>query len=192
MKNIYRIITSSEIDKLKEINPAQYIGRAWREVAGERVLIDINYHDTDWPNGYDYHRNHLRQTIEEGGYALGAFSEDNRLEGFITINREVFGKEYKYLLLDQLFITLEHRNKGIGRKLLSFAVEKAKEWKADKLYICAGSAQETIAFYHAMGCKEAREINKKLYDGDIRDMQLELDLTTNQLLKNSHEALLDN
>ncbi|MBI9031415.1 GNAT family N-acetyltransferase [bacterium] len=187
MKYTYRKITVSEIDKLKEINPAQYIGQAWREVEGKRVLIEINYHDTDWPNGYDYHRNHLLQTIEGGGYALGAFSQDNQLQGFITVNREVFGINYKYLLIDQLFITLEERKKGLGRKLFQYAVQKAKSWKADKLYICAGSAEETIAFYHAMGCKDALEINRSLYEGDSRDMQLEVDLEDFKIQENSHE-----
>lgn len=54
--------------------------------------------------------------------------------------------------------------------------EVAREWKADKIYICAGSAEETIAFYFAIGCKEAVEINKELYENDPRDFQLEFPL----------------
>lgn len=50
------------------------------------------------------------------------------------------------------------------------------KWNADKIYICAGSAEETIAFYHAIGCKEAEEINKELYESDTRDFQLEFSL----------------
>lgn len=52
----------------------------------------------------------------------------------------------------------------------------AREWNADKIYICAGSAEETIAFYFAIGCKEAEEINKELYESDTRDFQLEFSL----------------
>lgn len=52
----------------------------------------------------------------------------------------------------------------------------AREWKADKIYICAGSAEETIAFYFAIGCKEAVGINKELYENDTRDYQLEFSL----------------
>lgn len=108
-----------------------------------------------------------------GGSALGAFDDNSKLIGFITLNREVFGKEYNYVLLDQLFISLEHRSKGIGKKLFMLSTEIAKGWKADRIYICAGSAEETIAFYYAIGCKEATEVNKEFYESDPRDLQLE-------------------
>ena len=52
----------------------------------------------------------------------------------------------------------------------------AREWNADKIYICVGSAEETIAFYFAIGCKEAEEINEELYESDIRDFQFEFSL----------------
>ncbi len=174
MKSIrYREIKNNEIKKINEINPSQFIGKAWREVDGVRQLVEINYHDLDWPNGYDYHYNNLRKTIEEDGCAIGAFDQADRLLGFVTVNRNFFGNEFNYVLLDQLFITLEHRNKGIGKRLFMLATERAREWKADKFYICAGSAEETIAFYFAIGCKEAIEINKALYESDQRDFQLE-------------------
>lgn len=123
--------------------------------------------------GYEYHLNSLKTTILSNGEAVGAFDENNKLIGFATLNREFFGENYKYVLLDQLFISLEHRNKGIGKKLFLIIAERAKEWQADKIYICAGSAEETVAFYFAIGCKETVEINKELYENDPRDFQLE-------------------
>ncbi len=54
MKEIYyRKLNLNECDKIKEINPTQYVGKAWREVEGIRQLVNINYLDKDWPNGYD-------------------------------------------------------------------------------------------------------------------------------------------
>lgn len=172
----YKEIQLNEIDKIKEINPTQFIGRAWRNVKGKRELVDINYLDEDWPNGYDYHLKNACKTLNNSGCVLGAFSHPNLLVGFITINREFFGRNFNYVLLDQLFISLEHRNKGIGKRLFHLASQKARAWKADKLYICAGSAEETIAFYYAIGCQDALEINKEFYDSDPRDMQLEYKL----------------
>ncbi len=64
-------------------------------------------------------------------------------------------------------------DKGIGKALFLLSANVSREWKADKIYICAGSAEETIAFYVALGCKEAEEINKELYEMDTRDYQLE-------------------
>ncbi|MBW7458628.1 GNAT family N-acetyltransferase [Paenibacillus sepulcri] len=140
---------------------------------GKRQLVEINYQDSDWANGYDDHYNRLRATILSEGVAIGAFDESGKLIGFAAINREFFGEHVKYVLLDQLFVSLEHRNKGIGKKLFLIVAEIAREWQADKLFICAGSAEETVAFYFALGCKESAEINKKFYENDPRDYQLE-------------------
>lgn len=143
---IYRKLKLEECEYINQMNPSQYIGKAWREVDGKRKLVEINYQDSDWPNGYEYHFNNLKKSILSGGSAIGAFDSNNKLLGFSTINREFFGEKCNYVLLEQLFITLEHRNKGIGKKLFMLSANVAREWNADKIYICAGSAEETIAF----------------------------------------------
>ncbi|OAB28352.1 GCN5 family acetyltransferase [Paenibacillus macquariensis subsp. defensor] len=173
---IYRKLAVEDCERINDINPSQYIKNAWREVKGKRQLVEIDYLDSDWANGYEHHFNNLKETILSGGHAIGAFDSDNKLIAFATLNREFFGEKHNYVLLDQLFITLEHRNKGIGRTLFLKIVEIAQAWQADKIYICAGSAEETIAFYYAIGCKETVEINKQLYDSDPRDLQLEFSI----------------
>lgn len=170
---IYRELKINEAALIKNMNPSQFIGNAWRILEGKRKLVRINYNDTDWPNGYEYHYNNLKKTISSGGSAIGAFDKNNKMIGFATINKERFGVNYKYVLLDQLFVTLEYRGEGIGRKLFELSARAAKGMYADRIYICAGSAEETINFYFAIGCKEAVEINEKLYENDPRDIQLE-------------------
>lgn len=176
MELVYRKLLLEECESIKEIDPSQYIGKAWREIEGKRQLVEINYQDEDWPNGYEYHISYLRETILNGGSAIGAFNLDNKLLGFATVNPQVFGEKYKYVLLDQLFITLDYRNKGIGKKLFMLSTDEARKWDVDKIYICAGSAEETIAFYFKLGCKEVEEINQELYEIDRRDYQLEFSL----------------
>jgi GNAT superfamily N-acetyltransferase len=177
MENItYRELTVNECARIREMNASQYIRRAWRAIEGERKLVEINYQDPDWPNGYEQHYNNLKDTIVSGGSAIGAFDSNNMLVGFATLNRDFFGEAYKYVLLDQLFVTLECRGKGIGGKLFEVSADVARKWHADKIYICAGSAEETIAFYFAIGCKEAVEVNKEMYESDPKDYQLEYTL----------------
>ncbi|MCT2536514.1 GNAT family N-acetyltransferase [Aquibacillus koreensis] len=169
----FRQLTAGDCHRLRDIDASQYIKNAWREVDGERKLIAIDYHDKGWPNGYDAHHQALLETIENSGIAIGAFDQERKLVGFASMNRELFGEKYKYVLLDQLFITVELRGKGIGSKLFMLVAEVAKQWEAERLYICAGSAEDTIQFYHSIGCREAEEINKELYESDPRDVQLE-------------------
>ncbi|GAM12808.1 GNAT family N-acetyltransferase [Mesobacillus selenatarsenatis] len=173
----FRQLSVDECELMKDMDASQYIGKAWREVDGKRQLVEINYQDPDWPNGYEHHFNNLKQTIRQGGSAIGAFGQDGRLIGLATVNRGFFGENLNYVLLDQLFITLEHRNKGIGKKLFFLSAKQAKEWKADKLFICAGSAEETVAFYFGIGCKVAEEIQQEFYESDPRDFQLEFSLS---------------
>lgn len=170
---IYRNLLIEDCMFIRDIDASQYIGNAWREINGERKLVKIDYKDESWPNGHDYHFNSLKKTILGGGSAIGAFDDDNKLIGFATVNKQVFGKSNKYVLLDQLFITLDQRGKGIGKKLFMLSSKVAKAWSVDKIYICAGSAEETVAFYFAIGCTIAEEINKELYESDPRDFQLE-------------------
>ena len=114
----------------------------------------------------------LDRTIVEGGKAFGCF-ENDVLVGYVTINSDIFGVYSKQILLDQLFVSQNYRNKGIGKKLFGFCICQAKKWGADKLYLCAGSSENTIAFYKKIGCVNAVELNQELYAEDPNDIQLE-------------------
>lgn len=176
-KITYRQLAVNECERIREINASQFIKRAWREVDGVMQLVEINYQDPDFPNGYENHLIALKETFESGGMVFGAF-DDTKLIGFCSVNHHFFGVRYKYVLLDQLFISNEYRGNGIGKKLFFLSADIAKSWGADKIYICAGSAEETVAFYFAIGCEEAKEINQELYEDDARDYQLEYDIMT--------------
>lgn len=169
---IYRQFKLADAGRIREIDASQFIGKAWREVNGIRQLVEINYQDRDFPNGYENHLASLNETIKNGGSALGAFNNEKFI-GFCSVNPNVFSAKNKYVLLDQIFISLEYRSKGIGKQLFLRSVDVARAFGAEKFYICAGSSEETIAFYKALGCVEAKEINPELYEVDTRDIQLE-------------------
>ncbi|MFA9559118.1 GNAT family N-acetyltransferase [Evansella sp. AB-rgal1] len=175
-KMYYRELLVEECDRISEIDPSQYIKKVWRIIDGEYQLIAINYMEEDWPDGYEKYRDALKETIRGGGVAIGAFDEEEWLVGFVTLNNDIFGETAKYVLLDSMFVSQQLRNCGIGKQLFQKCTEKAKEWGADKLYMCAASSQETIAFYRSLGCIDAKEVNKQLYESDPRDIQLEYEI----------------
>ncbi len=183
----YRLLEKKEIDKIREVDGSHYIHRAWRPVNGARNLVEINYEDPDFPGGLDDHKEALYKTYEGNGIILGAFDRHQRMAGFVSINRKPFGEKYRYVLLDQLFVTRELRGKGVGRELFFRAACLVKSWNADKFYICAGSAEDTIAFYRNLGCADAVEINQEIYEEDPRDLQLEYDLR-----RGDHECTVSN
>lgn len=159
-----------------EIDASVYIKHAWREVDGKRQLIDLNYDENGFPDGDDVHKKALEETIINGGCAIAVFDNQEKCVGFITLNKGIFGHRWKYVLLDQLFISRNYRNQGIGRALFELVVLQAKKWFADKVYVCAGSSEDTIAFYKALGFVEAKEIDPSLLEDDPRDIHLEYQL----------------
>ena len=166
---------------LEEITPAlsagferrQEVTRCWRKENGAWLLKDIAFVD-DWsPQDYDTLLEHLRHTLQTGGALIGAFQVE-RLAGFASVENEFFGSQKQYLLLSSLHVSLPSRHQGIGRKLLGLAAEAARKLGAQKLYISAHSAEETQAFYHALGCVEALEYNAALVEAEPCDCQMEL------------------
>jgi len=171
----YRLLSAHECGRMKEINPARFIKRAWRSVNGIKQWVNLNWLDENYPSGYDAHYAALQATFSNGGFAFGAF-DNERLVGFCSVNRDVFGSQHKYVLLDQMFVDNKYQGQGIGKKLFRLSEEKAKQWGVDKFYICAGSSEDTLAFYNSLGCVDAKEINQQLYKNDENDMQFEYDL----------------
>lgn len=152
---------------------------------GVRCLVEINYQDPDWPNGFEHHHLSLKRTVLSDGVAFGAFDcigIGDSLVGIASLNR--IGEEGKAqgALLDQLFITREYRNRGIGKTLFQLCASAAKDWGSDRILIFAGSAEETIAFYFARGCREAEIIHREAEGFDPRDFQLEFEIPQNDPL----------
>lgn len=170
----YRELLPEEAERILEIDATNYIKNVWRfdENVQEYRLVEINWTDTELPNGFEWHLNRLKETLSDGGAAFGCFDR-NVLIGYGTVDKQLIGKKGQYALLDQLFVSNDQRGKGIGKALFLMCAKRAKEYGAQKLFLCAGSAENTIAFYKRIGCAPVVERNERLYEEDPRDIQLE-------------------
>lgn len=172
---VYKELNIQDAEKIREIDGSCYIHKAWREVNGKRELVVIDWTDYELPNGVSWHIEHFKISLSKGGRAIGCFDK-GVLVGYVVVNADIFGQSSRYVLLDQLFISKSYRSKGIGKQLFALGCGLAKEFSAEKLYICAGSSEDTIAFYFKLGCVEAVEIDEELYAMDKNDYQLEYKL----------------
>lgn len=172
----YREMSLHEANKIRDIDANYYIENAWRiNPATEKYeLVRIDWTDHELPNGIDWHINRFKETITTGGKAIGCFDEKDELLGYITINSELFGRQKEYVLLDQLFVSNYCRGTGIGKALIELGKKEALSFGAKKIYLCAGSAQDTIAFYKRIGANPAMELNIELFEEDPNDIQMEL------------------
>lgn len=74
-----------------------------------------------------------------------------------------------------LFVDDRWKRNGVGRCLFCAICKHAGKMTADKLFISAIPAVETIAFYHSMGCEDAIEIIPEFVDTE-QDRYLEYSL----------------
>ncbi len=173
----YRALTCGEIKKelFKDFIRRQVVTDCWRKVNGEWTIKSDPFID-DWSaEDYELLLKCLKNTVDTGGFVLGAFY-DGALKGFVSVESEIFGGDNGYMDLTSIHVSEDKRGLGIGKALFSAAKEFASSKGAKKLYISAHSAVESQAFYKKMGCAEAKEYSEAHVEKEPFDCQLECDL----------------
>ncbi len=168
----------------QELSPAlfadflrfQEVTRCWRKVDGQWQLLPIAFID-DWDGG-DHRRvcGQLSRVLAGGGAVWGAFSQ-GALKGFASVEAPPIGSRSQYAVLAELHVSRDFRRHGLGRKLFALAAGFARKLGAEKLYISAMSAEESQAFYRAMGCVEAEEYDPPHVEREPCDCQMEFSLS---------------
>ena len=162
-------------DLLDEFERWQEVRECWRKNGSEMKLVPLRYIQ-DW----DLEKRRmvaadLIKLVENGGIACGAFL-GSRLIGFASVDKKIFGDHRKYAELKMLQVSRPYRSRGIGRKLLRFISEESRCWGIDSIYISAHSSKESQAFYRAVGCIPASEVNAEIAANEPFDCQMELEL----------------
>ena len=162
-------------DMLLNFNHHQVITKKWVkknqtwELTTTSELREWNDEKRMWISDY------LRQQIERGGSVQGAFAEDV-LVGFCCVDGFLMGNTAKYANMTMLFVDDNWKRKGVGKKLFERICLCAAKMNADKLFVSAIPSFDTIAFYHCMGCEDAKEIISEYVDTE-QDRYLEFVLT---------------
>ena len=174
MRTVALTVDSIAPDILSNFHHSQLITREWVrhnnrwEIIDVSVLREWNDEKRAWIPQY------LCQQIARGGTVVAAFESD-QLVGFCSIDGYLLGKTAKYANLTMLFVDDKWKRNGIGRKLFTEICSYTKSMKADKLFISAIPAVETLAFYFSIGCKDAEEIIPEYVDTEY-DRYLEFAL----------------
>ncbi len=170
----YRKLNEDEIcrELFRDFIRHQNVTKCWRRDNDKWVIRDDPFVD-EWSEAdYKILVDCLRHTVSAGGFVYAAFAA-GRLEGFVSVEPDLMGREGDYLDLSSIHVSEDMRGRGIGKKLFLAAKEWAAGRGAKKLYISAHSAVESQAFYRTMGCVEAREYQQKHVEAEPYDCQLE-------------------
>lgn len=130
----------------------------------------------DWTEEQLVHQIHNLQSILRGGGAVYGAFRDGMLKGFASVAGRPLGPGDTYRDLLSLHVSADCRGLGMGRMLFEQAAQWAREDGASKLYISAHSAQETQAFYAAMGCVDTQWPSPEHIALEPFDCQLEYSL----------------
>lgn len=160
---------------LKGFRRDQVVEKAWRKQEGssQLALVDCPFEE-HWDEELldEIVEEDLKRNLEHQGTVQLLFDGD-RVIGFSSLGDQRFGKEMDYAQLIQLHISVEYRNRGIGRLLFQEIGEVARAKGIRKLFISAHSSLESHGFYQARGCVPAVEINQRLADYEPYDIQME-------------------
>lgn len=174
---VYKRLKSQDINRslFDGFIRTQKVTKCWRRENGVWVIRDAAFVD-DWGDcEYRELIRCLKNTAETGGLVVGAFF-DQRLAGFVSVEKTLFGSRSQYMDLSSIHVSQDMRGHGIGKMLFSMAVDFVRENGVEKLYISGHSAVETQAFYRSLGCKEAKEYDLEHVKREPCDCQLEYDV----------------
>lgn len=153
----------------------QRVTQCWRKVNGKYALAPVDYIE-EW--SLTERQNKAKRVVEavKNGSAAFAAVENGEIIGFALLINELFGKSRQYMELAELYVAEPCRRRGTGRLLFEKVCEAAKKAGAEKLYISAHSAKESIAAYTKYGCVFAEEPSCARVEKEPFDLQLEYDL----------------
>lgn len=158
---------------LDGFNRFQQVTQVWRMIDGERKLILEPFIDNwDHETKEAVIAEDFASCLSGGGVVICALAEGHMI-AFASLLRGLLGSQQQYADLMQLHVSCDYRKHGLGKMLFSRCAEQAKSWGAQKLYISAHSAEETQAFYRAVGCVDAVEVNRHHVQLEPKDCQME-------------------
>ena len=171
---VFRDIAPEELSPglFRAFRRHQAVGYCWRKTGGAwRIMPDPFIDDWD-EEDHEVILHSLRSILSSGGWVHGVFLPEG-LKGFAAVENRLFGSRNQYMDLSFIYVSEEMRGQGIGRRLFSGAMRFARACNAEKLYVSAHSAVESIAFYRAMGSIEAEEYDLSHVMKEPYDLQLE-------------------
>ena len=165
IKNELLSDTNFCIESLDLYNRKQDVNKVYRRIDGDFSLVECKYTE-DWDLNK---KRSVAKQISSDDHITYIALENDKVVGFISLLKQLNGP---YMILDMMQVSSECRGQGIGRRLFEAGKDEARKNGAEALYISACSAEETIAFYRAMGSNLASDPIKEIAEEEPFDLQM--------------------
>jgi len=144
----------------------QEVQNVWRLENGRLVLKFQPFTETWSPE----RRRKKAGEILSGKFITFCAFEKDAVVGEIMLNPEL---NENRLIIDSFHVSRAYRRHGIGRRLVEAAADYARSRGALALYASCSSAEETIAFYKAMGFRPSEHPIPACVEDEPFDIQME-------------------
>ena len=156
----FRETSMDSFDRFQEVQ------NVWRMENGRLVLKLQPFTETWSPE----QRREKAGEILSGRYITFCAFEADAVVGEIMLLPEL---NENRLIIDSFHVSRAYRRRGIGRRLVEAAAEYARGRGASALYASCCSAEETIAFYKAMGFRMREHPIPSCVEEEPFDLQME-------------------
>ena len=156
----FRETSMDSFDRFQEVQ------NVWRMENGRLVLRCHPFTETWSPE----RRREKAAEILSGEYITFCAFDGDTVVGEIMLNPEL---NENRLIIDSFHVSRAYRRHGIGRRLVEAAADYARGRGASALYASCCSAEETIAFYKAMGFRLSERPIPSRVEEEPFDIQME-------------------
>lgn len=170
----YRELSAHEVGRFEEIDRTEDIDHVYYLREGQLVLEEEHWHMTGWlPDELPGNHGHIRECMDAGGAAWGAF-DDDRMVGIAVLDGRWYGGSGDTLDMYFLHVGHGHRHQGIGRRLTDLVKARARDMGARRLFVSGLPSLNTIRFYQAMGFDLAGDPDPLLAEREPDDIHMDM------------------
>ena len=169
----FRAIARVEIGRIwREIDRTEFVCSIYRAKNGELVEEKMDFDTKGWPPGEEQkYLPLLQECYDRGGFFYAAFHNE-KLIGIVVLESKFIGKNKDQLQLKFLHVGHDFRNKGLGTKLFTIAVNEARKRGARELYVSSCPSKNTVDFWLHRGCVMTDDVDEELYLLEPEDIHL--------------------
>ncbi|WP_339888616.1 N-acetyltransferase family protein [uncultured Flavobacterium sp.] len=136
----------------------------------ESILEIVNYNILNTTSIYDYEPRTLAQQKaifddkNKEGFPLIVVEIDNEIAGFGTYGTFRFKEGYKFTVEHSVYVSVNHKGKGLGKLLLAELIELAKKQKLHTMIaVIDAENQSSVEFHKQFGFETVGVIKESAY-----------------------------
>jgi len=165
----FREMSRDEVERVRELDVSEDGGVLFKQTGEDIEKFKSEWHRPRWDAAKCKSiAEAIISDLESGGVMLGAF-EGELLVGVGVLRSRL---EESVAELSGLWVSRNHRRRGIARHLASDIFRLAKEDGAREVYVSATASESAVGFYMNQGFRPTDKVNDELFRQEPEDIHM--------------------